>query len=152
MPKTGTSIEIGEYELEVFVEETKKQYGFLLPYTGNDVGANFFRYLLPRAGKEALDFLKSLGIDPEKLYLARPLTEPDEKGDVLFLCSARLCARVLRGGEKVPRQSVEKAGLSMVFVSDRRSFQTGLDPFPEPQTEIRFVIPLPFDPNFFKQR
>ena len=84
------------------------------------------------------------------LNLARPVAEPDEKGEVLFLCSARLCGRLLRGFDAYPRKSVEQSGLSMVFVSDRRQFHEGLMNFPDPEIEFRFVIPLPFDPDFFK--
>ncbi len=151
MQKTGTRFEIGSYILEVDVEENRKQYSAIPPYSGNDVGANFFRYLLSKAEKEALLFLGELGIDPSKLFLARPITEPDENGQVLFLCSARLCGTLLRGGNTQPRRSEEKAGISMVFVSDRRQFHQGLCPFPDPELEMRFVISLPFDETFFKQ-
>ena len=151
LPKNEMRLEIGAYSLLLFPDETEKQYAKLPFYQGNDVGMNFFRYLLPRAKKESLLFLKEIGIDPQKLFLARPLAEPDENGEVLFLCTARLCGELLRGGQTFPRRSEEKAGMSLVFVSDRASFREGLVPFPDPELEIRFVIPLPFDAKFFEQ-
>ena len=151
MQKMKKTINIGAYTLEIFPEETRRQYEKMPPYAGNDVGQNFFRYLLPRASAQSLAFLEELGVVPEKLYLARPLTEPDEKGEVLFFCACRICAAVLAGGNTVPRQSEEAAGMSMVFLQDKRGFSQGLMSLPEPETELRFVIPLPFDAEFFKQ-
>ncbi len=147
--KTGKIFELDSYKLELFCEDTKAQYAALPDKISGDVGSRMFRYHLPRAPREALDLLREMGIDPAKLFLARPLSEPDEKGEVLFLCTARLCGRVLAGGWGIPRRSVEAAGMSLIFVDDRRQFRDGLIPFPDPELELRFVIPLPFDKKFF---
>ena len=39
--------------------------------------------------------------------------------------------------------------MSMIFVADRRQFSEGLMSMPDPEIELRFVIPLPFDASFF---
>ena len=147
--KTGEIFEFDSYKLELFCEETRTQYASLPGEMSGDVGSRMFRYHLPRASREAMELLQKMGIDPSKLHLARPLSEPDEKGEVLFLCAARLCGRLLAGGREIPRRSVEAAGMSLVFVDDRRQFREGLMPFPDPELELRFVIPLPFDTKFF---
>ena len=143
-------LEIGAYRLEIFPEKTKKAYEKLPLYEGENLAAKFFLHLLPRAKKESLDFLDSLGVLPEKLFLARPLTEPDENGEILYLCAARILARVLAGGETEPRQSEEIAGMSVIFVSDSKSFSPELESIGEGEAEMRFVIPLPFDASFFQ--
>ncbi len=145
-----TIFEKEHYKVRLFPEETARQYAFLPDYTGNDIGRNLFRACLPKAKKEALDFLKGLGILPEKLFLARPLVDSEENGEVLFLCSARVCGEVLKGGELFPRQSVEEAGLSLVWVADKKSFSPALVSLGENEVELRFVISLPFDPAFFE--
>ena len=145
-----TEREIGAYRLLIDEAETARQYAALPPYAGNDVGARMFLDCMRRAPAESAAFLAELGIDPAKLFSARPLAEPDEKGEVLFLCAARLCGRLL-SPEEHPRHSAEHAGMQLVFTADRRSFTQGLADFPEPQIEVRFVVSLPFDPDFFRR-
>lgn len=142
-------LEIGHYRLERLTEKTKLAYRNIPRYDGNDTASQMFMHHMKNAPEEALRFLSSLGIDPTKLHSARPLAEPDENGEVLFFCAARFCGRLLSGGECYPHRSVEKAGMSLIFVADRSRFQTGPYPVPEPQLELRFVIPLPFDAAFF---
>lgn len=141
---------IGSYEIEFDPDKTRAYYETLSAYEGSDMATRLFCYLLPRANPESLCFLRFLGIDPEKLSCARPLAEPDENGLVLFLCYARLCGQVIAGGDTVPRQSEEEAGLSLVFVGQKEAFCQVLADAPDPQIELRFVIALPFDETFFK--
>ena len=150
MRKTEKILEIGEYRLRLFPESTAAYYDSLSPYEGEDAAKRFFCYLLPKAKGESLAFLEEMGIDLKKLFFARPLSEPDENGEVLFLCHARICATILAGGDTVPRQSAEKAGMSLIFLSEPDALQGGLPEAPVPQTELRFVIPLPFDSAFFE--
>ena len=150
MQKTGKMLEIGSYKLELFPEETKREYAALSPYTGEDTAVRFFHFLLEKAPAEALQFLESLGIDPKKITLARPLTQPDENGEILYLAHAPLCARVLAGGDTEPRQSEEISGLGVIFVGDASGFSPTLPVFPG-GAELRFVIPLPFDASFFEE-
>ena len=151
MQKTGKILEIGSYELELFAEETAAGYeAFSCPREG-DMSLRIFQTLLPTAEKASLAFLKGLGIDPEKIPCARPLSEPDEKGEVLFLCAAPLSATLIKGGDTTPRQSEEEAGISMVFVGDEREFHKGTFPRFEKQVEMRFVLPLTFDPALFSE-
>lgn len=151
MQKIGKPLEIGSYELELYTEETAAGYGaFSLPEE-KDPALGIFHTLLPTGDKKSLDFLKELGIDPEKIPFARPLAEPDERGEVLFLCAAPLCAILKKGGDTTPRQSEEEAGISMVFVGDEREFHKGEAPQFSQQVEMRFVIPLTFDPALFSE-
>lgn len=143
-------LEIGAYRVEIYPEETRRAYEKLPFYEGEDLAVRFFLHLLPQAKKESLDFLSSLGILPEKLSLARPLSEPDENGEILYLCSAKILASVLAGGDTEPRQSEEAHGLSLIFVGDRKGFSAGAPVLGEPEAELRFVIPLPFDALFFE--
>ncbi len=143
-------LEIGSYLLEIFPEETRENYSAMPSYNGEDDAVRFFQYLLPKAEPESIAFLESLGIDPKKISAARPLTQPDENGEILYLCTARLSGKVISGGDTVPRQSEEIAGVSVIFVPDEREFTPKLQNFPVPQTEMRFVIPLPFDASFFE--
>ena len=145
-------LEIGSYCLELDVDKTREGYRALSLPEEMGTEKQLFRYLLPRAAAESLHFLRSLGIDTEKLFLARPLAEPDERGEVLFLCIARLCGTLLKGGDTRPRQSEEAAGISMIFVGERAEFSLGHPALCEEETEMRFVIPLPFDPAFFETR
>lgn len=145
-------LEIGSYLLEVHPEKTREAYRALTLPSELGAAAQLFRYLLPRAKGESLAFLRSLGIDTEKLFLARPLTEPDEKGEALFLCTARLSGTLLRGGDTRPRQSEETAGISVIFVGEREEFSSGHPFLCQEETELRFVIPLPFDPAFFEEK
>ncbi len=149
MQKTGKTLEIGSYELELFAEETAAGYAALTQDLGEDMSLRIFRTLLPTGEKKSLDFLRGLGIDPQRITCARPLSEPDENGEVLFLCAAPLSATLIKGGDTKPRQSEEEAGISMVFVGDEREFSKGALPrFPK-QVEMRFVLPLTFDPALF---
>lgn len=149
MQKIGKTFELGSYELELYPEETSAGYGaFTLPEE-EDPALRIFHTLLPTGDKKSLDFLKGLGIDPQKITCARPLSEPDETGEVLFLCAAPLCATLKKGGDTSPRQSEEEAGISMVFVGDEREFHKGAAPHFSQQVEMRFVIPLTFDPALF---
>lgn len=143
-------LEIGSYLLEIFPEQTKAVYEEIPVYRGENEAVRYFHHLLPKAEKESIAFLESLGIDVGKISVARPLTAPDEKGEILYLGTARFCGKVLRGGDTTPRQSEEIAGISAVFVSERKDFTPSIDFSSEVQSEIRFVIPLPFDPTFFE--
>ncbi len=151
LPTQKTELALGEWLLELDPQQTARQYEALPPIGTSDVGLRMFHYHLPLAPTESVAFLRSLGIDPKKLSSAGPLTEPDENGEVLFLVKARFCAKVLKAPCKVPRQSVEHASLSLVIVDDPRSFSPALAPFPAPEAELRFVLPLPFDAAFFDQ-
>ncbi|MBR5296149.1 MAG: hypothetical protein IKU24_06125, partial [Clostridia bacterium] len=102
-------IEIGSYEIEFYPEETRKEYESLPEYNGENDGVRYFHHLLPKAKKESVEFLKNLGIDPEKISVARPLTAPDENGEILYLCTARFCGKVRKGSDTIPRQSEETA-------------------------------------------
>lgn len=144
-------VRIGSYLLEVEPEETKKQYALLPQPDASDMGTAFFQHILKKAPGESLLFLKGLGIDPEKISLFRPVAEPDEDGAVLYLCCAPLCASLLEGGDVFPRQSEEIAGISVIFVKEKEAFSMGLPTISEDQVEMRFVIPLPFDGDFFKE-
>lgn len=144
-------LEIGSYKLEIFPDQTKLAYTALPGGEAEDLAVRFFRHLMKNAPAEALDFLKSLGIDPMKINLARPLTQPDENGEILYLACAPLCARVLAGGDTEPRQSEETSGISLIFVGEANAFSHGLPAFPQPCAELRFVIPLPFDASFFEE-
>lgn len=151
MPKTE-KIEIGSYSLSFDPKATREAYEKISPYQGEDPALSFFHYLIPRADEKSLAFLKKLGIDPLKIPYARPMTEPDENGEILYLAHARFCGEVLAGGDTEPRQSEEIEKMSAVFVREETSFNPALDPLPSPQSEIRFVIPLPFDPSFFEEK
>lgn len=150
MQKIGKTLEIGSYKLELFSEDTKKEYDALPSYEGENPAVLFFHHLMERAPSEALGFLDSLGIDPKKITLARPLTQPDENGEILYLACAPLCARVLAGGDTEPRQSEETCGISVIFVGDENAFSPDLPSLSAPCAELRFVIPLPFDVSFFE--
>ncbi len=143
-------LEIGCYKLEVFPEETKKEYEALSGGDTDDVAVRFFRHLMKRAPKETVNFLEGLGINPMKIPLARPLTEPDENGEILYFACAPLCARILADGDESPRQSEEIAGISVIFVRERDAFSPSLPIFPN-GAELRFVIPFSFDATFFEQ-
>ncbi len=142
-------LEIGCYKLEVFPEKTKKEYAALSD-DAEDLAVRFFRHLMKDAPSSAVAFLEGLGIDPMKITLARPLTQPDENGEILYLACAPLCARVLAGGDTEPRQSEETCGISVIFVGEQNAFSPALPVFPD-GAELRFVIPLPFDAAFFEE-
>ncbi|MBQ3076186.1 MAG: hypothetical protein IJC26_08965 [Clostridia bacterium] len=144
-------LEIGSYKLEVFPEQTKKEYAALPEISTENPSVGFFHYLLKDASAESVAFLEGLGIDPKKISLCRPLTEPDENGEILYLACAPLCARVLAGGDTEPRQSEETCGISVIFVGEENAFSPGLPRFSEPCAELRFVIPLPFDASYFEK-
>ena len=143
-------LEIGEYRLQVDEEETARQYAALPPYAGNDVGVRLFRESLKKLKSEDGAFLSSLGVDPRKLCAARPLTEPDENGEVLYLCACRLCGSLL-SPERSPRRSAVQGGLQLTFTGDRRSFSPSLPDLPDPQVEMRFVVSLPFEEEDLKR-
>ena len=136
MPKTENILEIGSYRVLVRPEETRAYYE-TLPVSA-EPGAAYFRHLMKTAAAESKSFLSSLGIDWEKIEACRPLTEPDERGEILYLACAPFCGTVLSGGDTEPRQSEEESGLSMIFVSDA------------PYSQLRFVIPLTFDATYFQ--
>ena len=94
--------------------------------------------------------MEKLGILPEKLFFARTVAEPDENGEILYLCVARFAGSVLKGGDTVPRQSVEEAEISMVFVGKKEEMTEGVLSVAEEEVEMRFVIALPFDGTFFE--
>lgn len=142
--------EIGRFELELDPVATRKAYDAILPYAGRDVAKRMYLYCLNSAGKEAIAFLEELGVDPKKVLMARPLAEPDENGEVLFLCTTRLCGKLIRGEQQKPRSSEEEAGLSMVFIGDKREQTAALPSLFSQEVEMRFVLPLAFDPEFFK--
>lgn len=142
-------LEIGSYKLEVFPEKTKNEYG-ALSGDAEDLAVRFFRHLMKSAPAESVAFLEGLGIDLKKITLCRPLTEPDENGEILYLACAPLCAQLLAGGDTEPRQSEEISGISVIFVGDEKDFSRNLPRFSAPCTELRFVIPLPFDAAFFE--
>ena len=144
-------LEIGAYRLEIFPEKTKEEYEALPCGDTENPAVCFFRHLMKSAPEEALGFLESLGIDPMKINLARPLTQPDENGEILYLACAPICARVLAGGDTEPRQSEETCGISVIFVGERNDFSPALPLFSQPCAELRFVIPLPFDASFFEE-
>lgn len=144
-------LEIGSYRLEIFPEKTKNEYETLPCGETEEPAVCFFRHLMKKAPSEALGFLEGLGIDPMKINLARPLTQPDENGEILYLACAPLCAQVLAGGDTEPRQSEETCGISVIFLGDRNAFSPGLPELSQPCTELRFVIPLPFDASFFEE-
>ncbi len=139
---------IGAYLAEIFSEETKMAYGLLSEGEGDL--ARMFRAFLKGAKKESLSFLEELGIDPKKLSVVRPVSQPDENGEVLFFAAARFCGALLEGGDIFPRQSEEAAGLSLIFVGDENAFQTEALESDFSQGELRFVIPLPFDEAYFE--
>lgn len=143
-------LEIGSYRLEIFPEKTKNAYAALPHAETEDAAVLFFHHLMKKASAEALGFLERLGVDPMKITLARPLTQPDENGEILYLAHAPICARVLAGGDTEPRQSEETCGISVIFVGDRNAFSPGLSELAQPCAELRFVIPLPFDAAFFE--
>jgi hypothetical protein len=144
-------IEIGSYLLELNREATARCYESLPVYEGQDPAVLYFHHLRSRASEESLSFLNRLGIDPQKISVARPVSEPDEKGEILYLCVARLCGTLLAGGDQIPRQSEERAGMSLIFVDDEKAFHPRLPSFPKPELELRFVIPLSFDASFFQR-
>ena len=149
MPKKK-EINLGVYRVEVFPEETKEAYDRLVTEE-NDAAGKMFRTLLSTAAGESLSFLQSIGVDAEKLSLVRPVSEPDENGEVLFFAAARFCGSLLEGGEYFPRPSEETSGLSVIFVGDYGQFQTEDLPSDLPQVELRFVIPFTFDPTLFEK-
>lgn len=146
MQKTEKILEIGQYRVSCEPERTREAYRALPE--GEGEAAAFFRHLLSRAEEKSLGFLEEMGVDPTRLSLCRPLTEPDERGEILYLSSAPFCGRVLAGGETEPRQSEEVAGMGVIFVGE--GFSPNLPRFPEPMAEMRFVIPLPFDGSYFE--
>lgn len=142
------TFEIGIYRVEASPEETKRAYALLS--VKEDPVLHMFRAFLKGAEQESLRFLEEMGIDAHKLTCVRPISEPDEKGEVLFFAAARFCGELLRGGDVFPRQSEETAGISVIFVSDENAFQTDALEIGFPQAELRFVIPLPFDEGYFQ--
>ena len=149
MPKKK-EIKLGVYRVEVFPEETKKAYDRLAAKE-DDAAGKMFRTLLPTASEKSLLFLRNMGIDGEKLTVARPVSEPDENGEVLFFAAARFCGSLLEGGEYFPRPSEETSDLSVIFVGNETQFQTEELPSDLPQAELRFVIPFTFDPTLFEK-
>ena len=145
-----TELEIGPYRLRVDEEETARQFRALLPYAGGDVGVRMFLDCLCRAPEEPMAFLASLGADPRRITVARPLAAPDEKGEVLFLAALRLCGELL-SEDRAPRRSARHAGMDLVVTADHGAFTPGVPDLPEPQIELRFVLSLPFDPTFFQR-
>lgn len=143
-----TELEIGAYRIAVDEEKTARQYAALPPYAGNDMGVRLFRDCMKRLPEEAGAFLGSLGVDLRKLTAARPVAEPDENGEALFLCACRLCGTLL-SPESSPRRSAAHAGLQLVFTGDPDNFTRSLADLSDPQLEMRFVVSLPFDPGFF---
>ncbi len=150
IPLQKKTLEIGSYLLEICPEKTKEVYSDIPVYDGENEAVRYFHHLLPVAKKESVSFLESLGIDVRKISVARPLTAPDEKGEILYLCTAHFCGKVLRGGDTSPRQSEEIAGISVVFVPEKKDFTPSISFLSEEAVETRFVIPLPFDPTFFE--
>lgn len=138
--------EAGEYCLDLLPDETRRCYENMSESEKISGAARLFRLLMPRSNPKARQLLQTMGIDWKKLTEIRLLSEPDENGKVLFLATARLCARLIRGGETLPRQSTERDGMSMVFLSDPAQFTVGAKDVDSPQTEIRFVLELDFDP------
>jgi len=149
LQKTGKMLEIGSYRVETFPEKTKGEYA-ALDGASEEQTVLFFRHLMKKAPADAVAFLTEMGIDPMKISLARPLTAPDENGEILYLACAPLCARVLAGGDTEPRQSEEVCGISVIFVGEQGGFSPSLPVFQD-GAELRFVIPLPFDPAFFEE-
>lgn len=149
MQKNFKLFEFGSYAVELDPEATREAAKKRAPKEPDEV-LSLFRFLLKGAKPESLAFLESLGLDPLQIPMARPLAPPDEEENVLFYCTARLCGKVLCGGDTRPRQSEEEAGVSMVFVSERGEFTSGLETMFETEVEIRFVMELPFDPSFFE--
>lgn len=144
------TLKIGPYLAEIFPEKTKNAYG-LLSEDESDV-ARMFRAFLSGAARESLVFLEELGVDPKKISTVRPVSRPDENGEVLFFAAARLFGSLLEGGDVFPRQSAEIAGISVILVGDENAFQTKALGENEQEMELRFVIPLPFDSGFFEQK
>lgn len=134
-------------QVVLFPEKTRRWMATLPPSADPSPALGYFHRLFPRADAAAQALLSRFGIDPERIFHARPLAPPDERGEVLYLAVTRLTGRVLCGGEERPRRSVESEGLSLIFVSDPSDFTPSLPSAPEPQTELRFVIPLPWDPD-----
>ena len=151
MQKNVKLFELGSYTVELDPVATKAAMSTCASKEPDEV-LSLFRFLLKGARPESLSFLESLGIEPSQIPMARPLAPPDEEGNVLFLCTARLCGKVLRGGDTRPRQSEEEAGISMVFVSQKEEFTSGLENMFETEIEIRFVMERPFDPSFFERK
>lgn len=145
-------LKIGVYHLLCATEETRKGYSLLPDFDESDLGQAFFQHILKKGDQKSLSFLESLGIDLLKLTLARPVAPPDEEGVVLYLCCAPICATLLAGGDIFPRKSEETEGISVIFVSDKNAFSSGLPVISEKQVEMRFVIPLPFDEAFLKDK
>ena len=143
------TFKIGPYLAEVFPEETKQAYE-AFPERKDGGVLDMFRAFLKGANGESLLFLEEMGIDMEKLTCVRPISEPDENGEVLFFAAARFCGSLLCGGDIFPRQSEEVAGLSVIFTGDENAFQSEALGSDLPQTELRFVIPLPFDGTYFR--
>lgn len=140
---------IGSYLAEIFPEETKRAYGLLSEGAGDL--ARMFRAFLKGAKKESLCFLEELGLDAEKLSVVRPVSEPDENGEVLFFAAGRLCGTLLEGGDIFPRQSEEIEGVGVIFVGDENAFQSEALESDLPQVELRFVISLSFDEKYFEE-
>ena len=152
MPKTEKALSIGDLRLAVLPDQTRTAYRALFPYTGRDVGIRMFHYMVKNLPADAAAFLEELGIDASKIVFARPISDVQEDGTVLFLAKARLCGRILsQKTENGRRKSEEIAGMSVVFVSRREEFCPDYPPFGEPEIELRFVIPLPFQREFFDQ-
>ncbi len=151
MQKTGKIFELGSYKVELFPDETRCAYDGMPDYDGENPAVLYFHHLMGKAPKESVDFLESLGVSWKKIVLCRPLTAPDENGEILYLACAPLGAKVLEGGDTEPRQSEEIAGISVIFVGEEKDFSPDLPHFSTPCAELRFVIPLPFDASFFEQ-
>ena len=147
MRKNGEIWEAGCYRLRLFREETRLFYQSLSCDEG--VWARYLRHMLPSVPRETKELWEAFGLDPEKISVIRTLSEPDEKGEVLFLCVARICAELLQGSPSRPRESVEVGGLSLIFVGEREEFYPQASSSSSRETELRFVIPLSFDGDFF---
>lgn len=141
--------EWGPYRMTLYPEATRQAYETLPAAGEDDVLHRMLRHHLPRVAPSALRLLEEMGLDLQKLPEARPLSEPDENGELLFLCSARLCGTLHAGGDITPRQSVEEEGVSMIFVGTSDDFRTPPLPDAEETLEIRFVLSFLFDPTFF---
>ena len=142
MQKSELNLKIGSYEVVIHREKTREEYEKMPLFIPEKSPLEKFVRLYPTAPAESRAFLEELGIQGEKISSVRLLSQPDENGEVLYLCNVRLCGKVLKGGDITPRQSVEKAGLALVFVGNENSFSPSARAVSSPQVEMRFVIPL----------
>lgn len=150
MPKTEKTVSIGEWKLMLFPEKTREAYRALMPYAGHDTGLRMFHYLLKDLPSESARFFDEIGVDPRKILCARPISEVQEDGSVLFLAKARLCGGILEHSlENGRRKSEEIAGMSVVFVAQRDQFCPDYPSFDASEIELRCVLALPFDRTFF---